>query len=291
MAGTVIQMGVPVSRHHRWDMLEDYLVENLPAVSRLDTFGCELTLLDSYTHQALCDPIQEALWDNTQYHLIVHDCFQKYDCRDQIQGEEYEDYPKAVWVPANATGIVPAKVFSSVARLRHVRVDPGVHMIDREAWRYCYSLQIVKLPTTVVAVEYAAFQGCFALSRVEMLGCVAFGVRLFSECCALEQVGIITGGACELAKGAVVGPYAFESCAKLQQLSLPGVRAMSDTIPLPPPPSGIPQGCFHSSGIQRVTLGGDAAYIGHTVYENCKQLTSVDISDTVVDTLHMHTFS
>ena len=116
MAGTVIHIVVPVSIHHRWDMLEDYLVENLPAVSRLDTFGCELTLLDSYTHQALCDPIQEALWDNTQYHLIVHDCFQKYDCRDQIQGEEYEDYPKAVWVPANATGIVPAKAFSSVAR-------------------------------------------------------------------------------------------------------------------------------------------------------------------------------
>ena len=37
---------------------------------------------------------------------------------------------------------------------------------------------------------------------VEMPGCVAFGVRLFSERCALEQVGIITDGACELAKGA-----------------------------------------------------------------------------------------
>ena len=83
MAGTVIHIVVPVSIHHRWDMLEDYLVENLPAVSHLDTFGCELTLLDSYTHQALCDPIQEALWGNTQY----QDCFQKYDCKHQIQGK------------------------------------------------------------------------------------------------------------------------------------------------------------------------------------------------------------
>ena len=83
MAGTVIQIVLPVSMHRRWDMLEDYLVENLPAVSHLDTFGCELTLLDSYTHQTLCDPIQEALWGNTQYHLIVQDCFQC-DCRDQI---------------------------------------------------------------------------------------------------------------------------------------------------------------------------------------------------------------
>ena len=266
VAGTVIQIVVPVSIHHSWDMLEDYLVENLPAVGHLNTFGCELTLLDADAHQALCDPIQEALWDNTHFHLIVQDCFQKFDCREQIQGEEYEDHPKAIWVPANATGIVPARAFSSVARLRRARVDPGVRMIDREAWRYCHSLQVVKLPDTVVAVEYAAFQGCFALVMVEMLGCVAFGVRLFSECCALEKVGIITEGACELAKRAVIGPYAFESCAKLEQLSLPCVRATSDTIPAPSPPAGIPQGCFHSSG----TLGGDAGLsaIGRTKTAN-----------------------
>ena len=33
LAGTVIQIVVPVSIHHGWDMLEDYLVENLPAAS------------------------------------------------------------------------------------------------------------------------------------------------------------------------------------------------------------------------------------------------------------------
>ena len=37
-------------------------------------------------------------------------------------------------------------------------------------------------------------------------------------------------------------------------LSLPCAKARSDTIPIPSP-SGIPQGCFHSLGIQSVTLG------------------------------------
>ena len=60
MAGTAIRIEVPVSIHRTWDMLEEYLVEYLPAVSSLDTFGCELTLLDVDTHQALRDPIQEA---------------------------------------------------------------------------------------------------------------------------------------------------------------------------------------------------------------------------------------
>ena len=84
-------------------MLEDYLVENLPAVSHLDTFGCELILLDADTHQALSDPIQETLWVNSHFHLVVQECFQRYDCKEQIRGEEYEDYPKAIRVPANAT--------------------------------------------------------------------------------------------------------------------------------------------------------------------------------------------
>ena len=183
MAGTII----PGNIHHNWDMLEEYLVDNLPAVSNLDTFGCELTLLEADTYQALCDPTQEALWSNTQFHLILQDYFQRYDCREQIQGEEYGDYPKAIHVPANDAGILAAKAFYSVARLRHVMVDPGLHTIDRQAWRYCHSLQIVKLPDAVVAIEYAAFQGCYALVMVEMPGCVALGVRLFSECCALEN--------------------------------------------------------------------------------------------------------
>ena len=58
----------------------------------------------------------------------------------------------------------------------------------------------------MVAVEYAAFQGCFALTTVEMPGCVAFGVRLFSECCALEQE---------------IQAEAFTGCLALASIDLP----------------------------------------------------------------------
>ena len=257
IAGTTVQVYVPVSIYHTWEMLEEYLVEHLPAVSHLDTFGCELTLLDADTHQALQDPIQEDLWWrwNTQFSLIVHECLQQFERKEQIRGIEYEDYPKAIRVPANDTGILDAKAFVSLARLRRVKVDPGFHTIDRQAWRYCHSLRIVKLPDTVVAIGYAAFQGCYSLATVEMPGCVELGVRLFAECCALEQVGAITDGACHLAIGAVIGPYAFEECARLSQLSLPHVRAMMDGVAPSTPQTGIPQGCFHSSGIQQVALG------------------------------------
>ena len=113
MAGTDIEISVPVSIHHGWDMLEDFLVETLPLVSHLDTFRCELTLKDSRTQEApqeaLSDPIQDTLWVHTRFHLIVQKCFQTYDHRDQIRGEEYEDYPRAVRVPPNSTGGYPGK--------------------------------------------------------------------------------------------------------------------------------------------------------------------------------------
>ena len=75
LAGTVIQMQVPVSIHHTWEMLEEYLVEHLPRNSLIETFGCELTLINADTQIALQDPIQEDLWKNNHFSLVVHDCF------------------------------------------------------------------------------------------------------------------------------------------------------------------------------------------------------------------------
>ena len=124
-----------------------------------------------------------------------------------------------------------------------------------------------------------------------MPGCVFFGVRLFSECCALEKVGIITEKPCRLANGAVIAPYVFESCAKLSQIHLPQVCAMTDIVTPSSPPGGLSHGSFHSAGIRCVTLGEETIFLGHRAFENCKQLSQVDISSTKLDHLHMHTFS
>ena len=121
-----------------------------------------------------------------------------------------------------------------------------------------------------------------------MLGCVELGVRAFSECCALECVGNITDGGSYLAIGAIIGQYAFEECAKLTHLSLPHVRAVVDSSTLTSPQAGVPQGCFFASGIQQVELGEDTY---HIAFENCKSLANVNIANTGILILHMHTFA
>ena len=60
MAGNESQIVVPFSVHHNWEMLEDHLVEHLPAVGQLNTFGCEVTLLEADTQHVLCDPCRRS---------------------------------------------------------------------------------------------------------------------------------------------------------------------------------------------------------------------------------------
>ena len=80
-----------------------------------------------------------------------------------------------------------------------------------------------------------------------------------------------------LAEGAMLPPYAFESC-------LAHTRA-GPAAPIMPPPQA------DSSGVQSVTLGVDATHIGHRAHENCKQLIKVDMFNASLDILNMHTFS
>ena len=45
LAGNEIETTVPLSIYHHWEMLKDYLIEQLANNHALDTFGCELALL------------------------------------------------------------------------------------------------------------------------------------------------------------------------------------------------------------------------------------------------------
>ena len=43
--------------------------------------------------------------------------------KEQIRRDEHEDHPKAIWVPANESGILPAKAFFALARLTSARTS------------------------------------------------------------------------------------------------------------------------------------------------------------------------
>ena len=162
----------------------------------------------------------------------------------------------------NESGILPAKASSCAS---------GSRLPHRQAWRYCHTLTVVKLPSSVVAIANAAFQGCNALTTVAMPGRVSLGARLFAECCALEQVGVLTENSCRLARRAV-SPYAFEGCEKLVQIGLPLIRAVTDTRVAWSSLVGLPTGCFHSAGIRVISMPRATAFIRHKAFAQCPQL-------------------
>ena len=51
------------------------------------------------------------------------------------------------------------------------------------------------------------------------------------------------------------------------------------------------RGAFLQGGVQQVELGEDTYHMGHRALENCKKLTRVDLSNTGIHILHMHTFA
>ena len=124
-----------------------------------------------------------------------------------------------------------------------------------------------------------------------MPGCLSLGARLFAECCALEQVGVLTENSCRLASGATISPYAFEGCERLTQIGLLQTKAVTDMQVASSFPEGLPTGCFHSAGIQVVIMPRATAFIGHKAFAQCLQLTEIDLSQTQVDIVHMQVFS
>ena len=92
--------------------------------------------------------------------------------------------------------------------------------------------------------------------------------------------GILTEHPCRLACGAVISPYMPLRDAQGSNGSASLKQELSQTwFFLRSLPAGIPIGCFHSSGVQFVSLPKGTTFIGHKAFAHCKQLVKVDLAD------------
>ena len=96
-----------------------------------------------------------------------------------------------------------------------------------------------------------------ALTQAVAPGCVNFGRRAFAECCSLRYIGVNEGETNELAPGAQISPYVFESCITLSQVDFaqiaPPARETSGQSG-PSVPRGMPEGSLCGSGIEYLKL-------------------------------------
>ena len=159
-----------------------------PAVSDLDVFGSERDFIHPTTQECLQDRVWDALQENKHFTLVVRECVETFQSKEEIEDCAYRNYPKAVKVLSVKRGSSPLVLFLAVPRLRHVIVEEDIHTVGALAWQNCRQLRIVKLPNTVVRIDESAFRGCHWLNSITAVGCTDFGYKAFADCCSLRQI-------------------------------------------------------------------------------------------------------
>ena len=282
LAGTEYYTPANLTHYEDLAQLEDDIVSFLPTVSDIGVFGSEADLFEPDTQLPLSEDFHTALLQRNKLQIIIRPCMEEGHSVWQFQDSDREGYPKAVRVPINARKEVADRAFYAAPMLRHVEV---VKHIGFAAWQSCQQLQIVKLPLSVVSLEDGVFQGCHVLKEVVASECVQFSRRVFAECCSLYRVGI--GSDIEttndLAPGAQLGPFAFESCLTLTSINFVMDQTNRSRT--------LPDGSFCGAGIESLCLPCDFRDIGPKACENCKRLVEVNLMCTEITAIWKSTFA
>ena len=249
-----------------------------------EVFGCAVDLLEPDTQLPLSEDFHTAQLQQNKLQIIIRPCMEEGHSIWQFQNGDREGYPKAVRVPTNARKEMADRAFYAAPMLRHVEVAAGIKHVGFAAWQSCQQLQIVKLPLSVISLEDGAFQGCYVLKEVITPGCVQFSRRVFAECCSLSEVGIGNDAEAinDLAPGAQLGRFAFESC-----LTLTSINFVMDKTNQP---RTLPDGSFCGAGIESLCLPCDF-HNSPKACENCKRLVEVNLTRTEITAILSSTFA
>ena len=110
------------------------------------------------------------------------------------------------------------------------------------------------------------------LRQVAVPGCVQFSRRAFVECCSLSWVGTDNEATNELAPGAQLGPFVFESCLALTSVTFVMDRTNKSRA--------LPDGSFAGPASKVFAFPQIFIFIGPKACENCKRLVEVDLMCT-----------
>ena len=125
------------------------------------------------------------------------------------------------------------------------------------------TLQTLKLPTSITAIDYGAVAGCSKLTTIYFPSALkTIGDDAFNSCTALTQVTISSSIA-------HLGSNAFAHCKELTQLTInPNVQlAIGD------------EAFADCNKLSNVTIGPKVTAIGNGAFSGCSALTSLNIMD------------
>lgn len=169
-------------------------------------------------------------------------------------------------------GSLPAQFLKNRSSLVEVKLPSTLKLIDSEAFKGCRSLSYINL-AGVQTIGDGAFYDCSMLNNIDLSTVVYIGTSTFRNCSSLEAIDLtsaVTIGCFPQGNGYYSGNgYSFDNCT-----SLKGVTFGNDLL-------SIFSYCFRNTAIENITLPGSLTSIANEVFENCKNLRSVEIPSSI----------
>lgn len=116
---------------------------------------------------------------------------------------------------------LPEELFCECSHLRDVHIPDSVAYIRKNAFLECHSLESIQLPSHLMEIGDAAFQHCISLQTISIPDSVCLmGMGVFSRCDVLRSAKL----SCTPIRESM-----FESCPNLCEVHMPdGIRSIED---------------------------------------------------------------
>jgi len=201
-------------------------------------------------------------------------------------------------------------------------VPEGVIVVEQSAFEDCDNLIKVVLPTTIQYVKEEAFKDCDKLTTVEINSDIAIGTESFYGCEKLSTIDIskITSFGLPGTINTILAKDAFYDCNSLTSITIAkevehlpegvfgrttslttvnfeeasslysiGVDSFAysgiTSIAVPNSCIGFNTGAFRDSSLTSITIGKNITTIALSVFNGCKNLTSVEFETGRTETL------
>lgn len=239
----------------------------------------------------------------------------------------YSSGPISIIIP-NSVTTIGSCAFSGCNGLVNIDIPNSVTSIGSEAFKACFDLTSVRLPNFITSIEASVFYMCSSLTSISIPNSVtSIGASAFSFCTGLSEIIIpnsvvsIHGYAFSNCTGLTsitipnnvssIESSAFAYCSNLTSMNVESgnltydsrnncnaiIETASNSLVIGCNNSVIPNTitsigdfAFYGSGVTSIEIPNSVTSIRGGVFYGCKDLTTIEISNSVIDSIYAETF-